>query len=80
LPVVVKSIQELSAEKDKEINELKERIFNLEKLVNKLRRIKIFLNQEFFKLGKVNYRNYTDNSNDNLIIDLKVSIPKVLLP
>jgi SAM-dependent methyltransferase len=43
----------------------------LEKLVNKLRRIKIFLNQEFFKLGKVNYRNYTDNSNDNLIIDLK---------
>jgi hypothetical protein len=35
LPVVVKSIQELSAEKDKEINELKERIFNLEKLVNK---------------------------------------------
>jgi len=43
----------------------------LEKLVNKLRRIKIFLNQEFFKLGKVNYRNYTDNSNDNLRIDLK---------
>jgi len=41
------------------------------KLVNKLRRIKIFLNQEFFKLGKVNYRNYTDNSNDNLRIDLK---------
>jgi hypothetical protein len=36
LPVVVKSIQELSSEKDKEINELKERVLTLEKLVNKL--------------------------------------------
>lgn len=41
------------------------------KLVNKLRRIKIFLNKEFFKLGKINFRNYIDNSNDNLRIDLK---------
>ena len=41
------------------------------KLINKLRRIKIFLNEEFFKLKKINYRNYTDNSNGNLRIDLK---------
>ncbi len=41
------------------------------KLVNKLRRIKIFLNKEFFKLGKINFRNYIDNSNDNLRINLK---------
>lgn len=41
------------------------------KLINKLRRIKIFLNKEFFKLGKINYKNYVDNSNGNLRIDLK---------
>ena len=41
------------------------------KLINKLRRIKIFLNEEFFKSGKINYRNYVDNSNDNILIDLK---------
>ena len=41
------------------------------KLINKFRRIKNFLNEKFFKLEKINYRNYTDNSNDNLRIDLK---------
>lgn len=40
-------------------------------LINKLRRIKIFLNDEFFKWGKINYRNYVDNSTDKLRIDLK---------
>ncbi len=36
LPVVVKAIQEESAEKDKAIQELKERIYALEKLMNEL--------------------------------------------
>lgn len=36
LPVIVKAIQEESAEKDKEIKELKDRLSALEKLVNEL--------------------------------------------
>lgn len=36
LPVIVKAIQEESAEKDKEIKALKERLNILEKLINEL--------------------------------------------
>ena len=40
LPVIVKSIQELSAQKDKEIDELKSKVKELEILVNKILEIK----------------------------------------
>ena len=36
LPVIVKAIQEESAEKDKAIQELKDRIYALEKIMNEL--------------------------------------------
>jgi len=43
----------------------------IKKLINKLKRIIIFLNKEFFKLKSINTRIYKDTSKDNLTIDLK---------
>ena len=43
----------------------------IKKLINKLKRIIIFLNKEFFKLKSINTRIYKDTSKYNLTIDLK---------